>query len=90
MGDSPALPNRLDAALDRLEAVIKDRIVQPMRHLREAIQQRREQGGFDEDVIVKEIEKIAFHDRMKQVNSPTQIGEEIEVLANRILKEKPQ
>src|ERR1700751_5853686 len=59
-------PNRLDAALDRLEEVVRSRIDQPLRHLREVIAYRRERGAFNEERIAEEVEKIAFRDRQAQ------------------------
>ena len=90
MADEPTQHNRLDAALNRLEQVVKARIEQPMKQLRQVIQWRREQGGFDEDRVSVEIEQIAFRDlndtrRKDFIN----VGEEIEALAARIMKERP-
>jgi len=83
------IPNRLDAALNRLEEVVKTRIERPMRHLRQVIQQRREHGGFDEDTIAVEIEKIAFRDLGQEFQRGLSVGDAIESLAAQLMKEAP-
>ena len=83
------IPNRLDAALARLEEVVKTRIMQPMSHLRQVIKWRREQGGFDEDHIAIEIEKIAFRDLGQELRRGLSVGDEIESLAAQLMKEAP-
>jgi len=89
MPDEPLAPNRLDAALNRLEEVVKTRIEQPMKHLRHVINWRRGQGGFDEDQIAVEIEKIAFRDLGQELRRGLSVGDEIESLAARLMKEAP-
>ena len=83
------IPNRLDAALNKLEEVVKTRISQPMGHLRQIIQWRRERGGFDEDKLAVEIEKIAFRDLGQQSRRALSVGDEIETLAALLMKEAP-
>ncbi len=83
------IPNRLDAALARLEEVVKTRIEQPMGHLRQVIKWRREQGGFNEDVFAVEIEKIAFRDLGQELRRVLSVGDELESLAARLMKEAP-
>ena len=77
------LKNRLDAALDRLEEVVRSRVEQPMRLLREAISARRALGRFDEERIANEIEQIAMRDRL-EARRGFQVGEEIEYLTKRL------
>jgi len=90
MPDEPAAHNRLDAALNRLEEVVKARIEQPMKQLRQVIQWRREQGGFDEDRVSVEIEEIAFQDlNDTRRRDFIAVGERVEALAARIMKERP-
>jgi len=90
MPDEPAQHNRLDAALKRLEDVVKARIEQPMKQLRQVIQWRREQGGFDEDRVSVEIEQIAFQDlNDTRRRDFLAVGERVEALAARIMKERP-
>ena len=83
------IPNRLDAALNRLEAVVKARIEQPMGHLRQVIKWRREHGGFNEDPFTIEIEKIAFRDLGTESRRELSVGDELETLAARLMKEAP-
>ena len=90
MPDEPVQHNRLDAALNRLEEVVKARIEQPMKQLRQVIQWRREQGGFDEDRVSVEIEQIAFQDlNDTRRRDFLAVGERVEALAARIMKERP-
>jgi len=89
MPDEPVQHNRLDAALNRLEAVVKARIELPMRHVRQVIQWRREHGPFDEDPVVVEIEKIAFRDLGTESRRELSVGDELETLAARLMKEAP-
>ena len=89
MPDEPLAPNRLDAALNRLEEVVKTRIMQPMSHLRQVIKWRREQGGFDEDKVAVVIEEIAFRDLGTESRRELSAGDEIESLAARLMKEAP-
>ena len=89
MDENQGPRNRLDAALDRLEEVVRSRIEQPMRHLRQVISRKREQGGFDEARYAEEVEKIAFRDRQTQTRKPLAVEEEIEMLAIRLEREKP-
>jgi len=90
MPDEPAQHNRLDAALNRLEDVVKVRIEKPMKQLRQVIQWRREQGGFNEDLVSVEIEEIAFQDLSdtRRLDFIT-VGERVEALAGRLMKEAP-
>ena len=80
------VPNRLDAVLARLEAVARDRVEQPMRFLRELINEARAKGTFNEDRLANEIEELASRDR-DAARRGFQLGEEIEYLTNR-LREK--
>jgi hypothetical protein len=82
-------PNRLNAAIARLEEAVKSRVEQPLRHLREAIEYQRSQGGFDEGFIVMEIEHIAHRDRLEW-RRYFAVGEEIQHLADRIMMNGPQ
>ena len=83
------VPNRLDAALNRLEEVVKTRISQPMSHLRHIIQWRRERGGFDENKLAVAIEDIAFRDLGQESRRALSVGDEIETLAALLMKEAP-
>ena len=68
---------------------MKTRIELPMGHLRHVIQWRRELGGFDENQIAIEIEKIAFHDLGQERRREISVGEQLEALAVRLMKEAP-
>ncbi|OLB83105.1 MAG: hypothetical protein AUI15_36595 [Actinobacteria bacterium 13_2_20CM_2_66_6] len=60
-----------------------------MNHLRQIIKWRREIGGFDESVFAVEIENIAFRDLGQEARRALSVGDEIEALAVRLMKEAP-
>jgi hypothetical protein len=73
-------PNRLDAALTRLEKTVKD-AEHSMRHLRAAIEHQRKIGVFDEKRVLVEVEKILTRQELD--------AEDINNLADRLQKEAP-
>ena len=84
------LANRLETAIDALEAQLQDRIEQPLRRLRTAIAFQRERGGFNESVLLEEIEKIAQRDRLDHQAMMLDAASEIDHLAERLMKYPPR
>lgn len=82
-------PNRLDATLTRLEAMLRDRTVQPIRRLRQAIEHQRARGTFDEDFIMRELERIETRERLSG-QAHEVVAQAIDHLADRLMRGAPQ
>lgn len=82
-------PNRLDAAIDRLEHQLKARIEHPLRRLREAIAAARERGRLDEKRTLEEVENIRVRDRLSSNAQHLQAANEIDHLAKQLMEKAP-
>lgn len=82
-------PNRLDAALGRLEDMLRGRTERPIRHLRHAIAHQRRLGIFDEDFIMREIERIETREELSG-QAHGIVAQAINHLADQLMRGAPQ
>ena len=81
--------NRLDAALARLEDMLKRSVEKPIRHLRHAIAHQRRIGTFDEDFIMREIERIETREQLTG-DAHKIVADALDHLADRLMRSAPQ